>query len=206
MLNCAKLQEGDERSMFAGHFGLAAAVKAKTPEVPLWALMLGTQLLDVAFVPLFIAGIETIEPVEGGGYGAHLIHADYTHSLLGAQLVTILAGLLAAKRWGKKGGLVIGSIVFSHWLLDLIVHRADLPLLPGNAGNFPVLGLGMWKYPYMTIAMEAALITAGFIMYKRSVAFTPESTLKGKSLRFAATAAMAVFLAAALATDVLGLG
>src|SRR5689334_3913420 len=62
-----------EGIVIAGHFGLAAAVKAKTPAVPLWALMLACQWLDVIFVPLFLAGIERLEPVAGakpGAYGA----------------------------------------------------------------------------------------------------------------------------------------
>jgi hypothetical protein len=57
-------------AMFAGHFGLAAAVKAKAPEVPLWALMVGTQLLDLAFMPLLLSGIETMDQTShGSGYG-----------------------------------------------------------------------------------------------------------------------------------------
>jgi hypothetical protein len=63
--------------MFAGHFALAAAVKGKEPELPLWSLMLATQAMDVVFVPLFLAGIETIEPVAGAqAYGGVVIHAD----------------------------------------------------------------------------------------------------------------------------------
>jgi hypothetical protein len=55
--------------MFAGHFGLAAAVKAFEPKVPLWALMVSTQLMDLVFVPLLLTGVESIEPIEEGGYG-----------------------------------------------------------------------------------------------------------------------------------------
>ena len=72
--------------MIAGHFGFAALVKSRERQAPLWALMLSTVWLDIVFVPLFLAGIETIELVPGthGGYGAGIIHADYTHSLVGA--------------------------------------------------------------------------------------------------------------------------
>ncbi|MDF2963611.1 MAG: permease [Paenibacillus sp.] len=81
--------------MFAGHFGLAAAIKAKKPEIPLWALMLSTQLLDVIFVPLFIMGVETMEPIGSNGYGEVIIHADYSHSLVGALMIALAAGLSA---------------------------------------------------------------------------------------------------------------
>src|SRR5262245_40217388 len=113
--------------MFAGHFGLAATVKAKEPQVPLWALMLSTQLLDVVFVPLYLAGIETIQPIGRGGYGESIIHANYTHSLVGALLISVVAGLVAGWNWNRRSGLIIAAMVFSHWLLDLLVHRADLP-------------------------------------------------------------------------------
>jgi hypothetical protein len=70
--------------MIAGHFGFAALIKAREPQVPLWALMLATVWLDIVFVPLYVAGVESIEMVPGthGSYGAGIIHADYTHSLL----------------------------------------------------------------------------------------------------------------------------
>jgi hypothetical protein len=71
--------------VLAGHFGLAAAVKSQERQVPLWALMLATGWLDVIF-PLYLSGIETIEIAPGTavGYGSAIIHADYTHSLIGA--------------------------------------------------------------------------------------------------------------------------
>lgn len=188
--------------MFAGHFGLAAAVKAKSPEVPLWALMLSTQLLDVVFVPLYLTGLETIEPAGGSGYGESIIHADYSHSLTGALLLTLLAGLMAFRSWGKRGGLIVGATVFSHWLLDLLVHRADMPLLPGNLGHLPTLGLGLWQFPLVSMFVELLLIAVGFIMYDRSI--SPGTERKNIVLSIAARSAMGIFLVLALITDILG--
>jgi hypothetical protein len=84
--------------MIAGHFGFAALTKARERQVPLWALMLATVWLDIIFVPLYVAGIETIETVPGsrGGYGAAIIHADYTHSLLGALALSGIFGFVAS--------------------------------------------------------------------------------------------------------------
>ena len=79
--------------MIAGHFGLAAAVKAGRPAIPVWTLMLATAWLDVVFVPLYLSGIET---VDGAGYGGGVIHADYTHSLVGALVLAALFGAVAA--------------------------------------------------------------------------------------------------------------
>src|SRR5689334_6791662 len=145
--------------MFAGHFGLAAAVKSQQPRVPLWALMLSTQLLDVLFAPLYLFNIETLERAPGakGGYGGAITHADYSHSLVGAVLIALCAGLLAWRLWGKSAGLIISSVVVSHWLLDLLVHRADLAILPGNLGHLPRLGFGLWVYPALSAALELVL-------------------------------------------------
>src|SRR5215468_1797686 len=126
-------------TMIAGHFGFAAGVKAAEPQIPLWALMLATVWLDIVFVPLLLAGIETLEPVAGthGGYGANIIHADYTHSLVGALILSAIFGLAAAPRWGRRSALVLGAIAFSHWLLDIPLHRGDMPILPANLGDLP---------------------------------------------------------------------
>ncbi|WP_028612409.1 permease [Paenibacillus harenae] len=151
--------------MFAGHFGLAAAVKAVEPKVPLWALMVSTQLLDIAFVPLLLTGVETLEPIGDGGYGANIIHADYTHSLVGALLLSLIAGFIAWRVWDRRSAVVIGSLSFSHWLLDLVVHRSDMPILPGNYGDFPLLGLRLWELPAVSAAAEIVLVLCGAVLY-----------------------------------------
>lgn len=190
--------------MFAGHFGLAAVVKAKQPKVPLWALMASTQLLDILFVPLLLSGVEMIDSSSKNGYGGAIIHADYTHSLIGALLIAFMAGIAAWRVWGKRGGFTIGLLVFSHWILDLLVHRVDMPLLPGNAGQLPLLGLGLWRFPAVSIILEFALIITGFIMYYRSVLKRAEKPNKRKA--FIAGAVMGLLLAFSLITDTLGIG
>jgi hypothetical protein len=154
--------------VIAGHFGLAAAVKAKAPAVPLWALMLASQWLDVVFVPLLIAGVEHLEPVVGtkpGAYGGAVIHADYTHSLVGAVLLSALLGGAAAFRYGRRGGTVLALVALSHWFLDLPMHRADMPILPGAAGDLPRLGFGLWRSPGASAALELALVLTGAALY-----------------------------------------
>lgn len=192
--------------MFAGHFGLAAAVKAKTPKVPLWALMLSTQLLDVVFVPFLLTGTETMDRVEGTEvYGGSVIHADYTHSLAGALILAAIAGWLASRRWGRRGGWTIGAMVMSHWMLDLLVHRRDLPILPGNLGDLPLLGFGLWRWPVVSAGAELLLIVAGAAMYIRSLP-KPNASASRRSWNVWASVAMSALLVLSLATDALGIG
>jgi hypothetical protein len=188
--------------MFAGHFGLAAAVKAKSPKIPLWALMLSTQLLDVIFVPLYVLGVETIEPIGGNGYGEAVIHADYSHSLIGALCIAFFAGIVGRKFWGRRSGFVIGAVVFSHWILDLLVHRADLPLLPGNFGDLPMLGFELWRFPTISIALECILIALGGVLYFRFVVSSVEQ--QNKLIARVAGGVVVVLLILSLITDVFG--
>ncbi len=147
--------------MIAGHFGFAAAVKARATQTPLWALMLACQWLDVVFVPLFLLGVERIEPVEGGGYGKVIIHADWTHSLVGAVVLSVLLGVC----WRGRTAVVIAAVSFSHWVLDLIVHRADMPILPGHVLALPRLGFGLWEEPELAVLVELALVVLGAQRY-----------------------------------------
>ncbi len=151
--------------MFVGHFGLAAGVKAQTPAVPLWALFVASQLLDLIFIaitmPLGLESLQPVDPAHPDAYGGLIIHASYTHSLVGAALIAVVAALLTALRWGLPAGSVIGLIVFSHWVLDLIVHRPDMPILPGNAGDLPLLGFGLWQVPVAAAIAEGILTVGG---------------------------------------------
>ncbi|WP_077306348.1 permease [Terribacillus halophilus] len=187
--------------MFAGHFGVAAAVKSKTPQIPLWSLLVSTQLLDLVFFALSTTGLETMEPLGDGGYTQVMIYAFYTHSLLGALVLSILAAGLAAFFWGKIAGLVIGAVAFSHWILDLIVHRPDLPILPGNAGEFPLLGLGLWNSFPASFLLEFLLITIGAFLYFRYA--LRSSGPKRRARAITSGCIMAVFLLLCLGFDVL---
>ncbi len=198
--------------MIAGHFGLAAGVKAWAPRLPLWALMLSTFLLDVIFIILFPAGIEGLTPVDPShpnAYGGVLIQAYYTHSLVGALLIAVVAGWLASLRWGQRGGVVIAAVVFSHWLLDLLVHRPDLPILPGNAGNLPLLGFGLWEFPVVSAIIELSLVLGGAYLYYRSASQLPLPADGNKSSQrrrvLTASLVTAVLLLLLHLTNLLGL-
>jgi hypothetical protein len=156
--------------MVAGHFGFAAIVKSRSRQTPLWALMLACQWLDVVFVPLLVMGIERLTPVPGttGGYGDVVIFADYTHSLVGALILSTVFGWISALIWGKRTGIILGAVSFSHWLIDLIVHRKDMPILPGDYGHLPRLGFGLWRWHGASILAEVALVVVGGVMYWRA--------------------------------------
>jgi hypothetical protein len=192
--------------MIAGHFGFAAAVKSRAQQTPLWALMLACQWLDVVFVPLFLLGVEHISPVPGtnGGYGQVIINADYTHSLIGALALSALFGLASANRWGARSGAVLAGVTFSHWVLDLVVHRRDMPILPGNLGQLSRVGFGLWKIPAAAIGVEFALVLIGSYLYWRAAVAVGRSRDRGLTTAFTASGLLLVFGLVTLTLDVLG--
>lgn len=208
--------------MLAGHFGLAAIVKSRQPQMPLWALMLSTQLLDVIALVLLAFGLEYFVPEPGttSNYGSLVIHADYSHSLVGALAISLVAMLVTMIPWGRRNGLIIGAMVFSHWILDVLVHRPDMPILPGNAGDLPLLGLGLWNFPLLTAGIELALILAGAYTYyhaamRSAVKAERQDAKEGKALSapgayrqqaLLTSVILAVLLVATLVADFVGLG
>jgi hypothetical protein len=196
--------------MVAGHFGLAAGIKKLAPRLPLWALLLASFFLDVVFIFFAAGGLEKIIPVDPANpntYGGSLIQAYYTHSLVGALIISAIAGLFAGWRWDKQGGYVIAGVVFSHWILDLLVHRPDLPIFPGNAGNLPLLGFGLWGYPAISAIMELILVVGGSWFYYRAAMQAANANPNPEQRRRAVTSTVgvAILLILLLASNVLGL-
>ena len=173
--------------------------------------MLATFFLDVVFIFFAAGGLEKIIPVDPANpnaYGGSLIQAYYTHSLVGALLISVIAGLFAGWRWGKRGGYVIAGVVFSHWILDLIVHRPDLPILPGNFGNLPLLGFGLWQYPTVSAIMEFVLVIGGTWFYYRAARQAAEASPNQQEQRrraMTSTIGVAILLLLLLTSNVLGL-
>jgi membrane-bound metal-dependent hydrolase YbcI (DUF457 family) len=193
--------------MIAGHFGFAAIVKSREPQVPLWPLMLATVWLDIVFIPLFVMKVETLKPVPGlkGGYGENFIYADYTHSLAGALVLSALFGLMFGVRWGKRCAIVLGLVSFSHWLLDLIVHRHDMPILPGNSGNLPRLGFGLWQVRSGSIVAELLLVVLGALCYWRAASAVTAAARRGQTRAILTAVLILLCGVTVLALDVTGL-
>jgi hypothetical protein len=141
--------------MFAGHFAASVLAKGAAPRLPFWACVGAAQLIDIGWAGLVLAGVERmrLDPALPGS-PLDLFHMPWTHSLAMALLWSLLAGMLAARRWGRAGWW-IGAVVFSHWLADLLVHRPDLPLWPGSATK---LGLGLWNLPEVEMLVEIGLL------------------------------------------------
>jgi len=154
--------------MFVGHYGPSFAVKALRPAIPLWLLFIAVQLVDVAWAVLVLLGVEKVRIVPGitASNPFDLYYMPYTHSLVAAILWSVAAGVLvrAQRRTSTRSAAVwIGAAVFSHWVLDFLVHRPDLPLYDDTMK----VGLGFWNYPTLALLLEAVLLFVGMALYLR---------------------------------------
>ncbi len=156
--------------MFVGHYGVSFAAKKAEPGVPLWVLFIAVQLLDVLWAPFVLLGIEKVRIVPGitASNPLDLYYMPYTHSLLAATGWSVVAFLVyRALRPGPGGAAaIVGVAVFSHWVLDFLVHRPDLPLYDNTAK----VGLGLWNRPAVALGLEALLLFGGMWLYLRHTA------------------------------------
>ncbi len=150
--------------MFVGHYGPSFLAKRLAPDIPLWILFLAVQLLDVFWAIFIFLGVERVRIVPGFTQtnALDLYYMPYTHSLPGA-LAWAAAAAIAYRLITGSGleGAVVGAAVFSHWPLDLLVHRPDLALYD----NAAKVGLGLWDYPYVTLVVEGALLLGAMALY-----------------------------------------
>jgi len=163
--------------MFVGHYGVAFAVKTQRNKIPLWVLFVAVQLLDFLWAPFVLLGIEKVRFVPGitATNALDLYYMPYTHSLLGALFWSAVAFAIYKIGWRNialtSAALLVGFAVFSHWLLDLIVHRPDLAIYDDTLK----VGFGLWNYRGIEFVLEIGILLIGTIVYlKRNNAIAPK--------------------------------
>jgi len=150
--------------VFIGHFAVGLAAKRAAPRTSLGTLFAAAQLLDLVWPALVLAGVEKVRVDPGNTAFTPLDFVSYpwTHSLLLALVWAAGFALAYRARTGAvRGAWVVGALVLSHWLLDFVTHRPDLPLAPGAAK----VGLGLWSSVAATVVVEGALFAAGVYLY-----------------------------------------
>jgi len=156
--------------MFIGHFAVAFAAKRGAPMVSLGTLFLACQFADLLWPNLVLAGVEhlaiapgitAVTPLDFQSY-------PYSHSLLALAVWAAIAAVVYKLIRGATpigALLVIAGLVLSHWVLDVVSHRPDMPLTIGS--EFKV-GLGLWNSRPATILVELAMLVIGIVMYVRT--------------------------------------
>ena len=158
--------------MFLGHYGLALAIKRVEPKVSLGTLFIAAQLVDLLWGGFLLLGWEHVRILPDDNPLLTLQFYDYpiSHSLIGALAWGAVVAALyyswptrdTTRHW--QAAALVGAVVASHWLLDLVVHLPDLPL----AGNDPPkFGLGLWRHLGLSVGLELLVLGLGLALYAR---------------------------------------
>jgi len=152
--------------MFVGHLSVALLAKKVEPRLPLSALVAAAFFIDLIWPMFLLVGLESVKVDPGNTAFTPLdfTHYPWSHSLLMSLAWGTLAGILAYFKFGGRSAFwIVGGLVVSHWLLDLITHRPDLPLWPFG----PIVGLGLWNSVMGTIFLEGALYACAVALYTK---------------------------------------
>jgi len=154
--------------MFAGHAGLALAVRPLMPRQSLGLLFAAAFWLDLVWPVLLLTGLESVQIRPGDTAFAPLafVHYPWSHSLLAVLAWAVAFALVALRgRLDRLGDFLgLSGLVLSHWFLDAVVHRPDLPLAPGLP---PKVGLSLWNSLPATFLVEGLLVLGGILVYLR---------------------------------------
>ena len=154
--------------MFIGHFALGFAAKRAAPRVSLAALFGAAQFADLLWPALVGAGIEQvrIEPGITVATPLNFVSYPYSHSLLMLIVWGALFGWACQRIVpGRYIFAMMFGLVVSHWVLDVLVHRPDMPIYPGDGRKF---GLGLWNHPVPEKALEIVMYVLGLWVYLRA--------------------------------------
>jgi membrane-bound metal-dependent hydrolase YbcI (DUF457 family) len=153
--------------MFIGHFAVALAAKPAAPRASLGTLFIACELVDLVWPVFLLVGLErvAISPGITAFTPLDFIHYPWTHSLLMSAIWALVSAVLFFSLTKKKReAIMVGLVVLSHWFLDLLTHRPDLPLVPGSEHK---VGLGLWNSIAWTLVVETSLFVIALVYYLR---------------------------------------
>ena len=150
-----------------GHIGLGFAAKPIVPRVHLVVLLIATELIDILWGIFYFTGIDR------NGIGSD--SSPWSHSLFMSVIWSVLAALIAARFYhDNRSGIVIGLLVFSHWVIDLITHpmgailggKPLLPDLPLFFNGSPKVGFGLYNHSFtVAIVTDLGMLIIGIVIY-----------------------------------------
>jgi hypothetical protein len=151
--------------MFLGHYAVAIGAKRAAPRASLGTLIAAAAFLDLVWPVLVLLGLERVAVMPGATAFTPL---DFEHYPISHSLVTSLVwgaafgAVYFLARRDVRAAVVLVVLVVSHWFLDAVVHRPDLPLTLGGDAR---VGLGLWNSIPGTLAVELVMFAAGIWLY-----------------------------------------
>jgi membrane-bound metal-dependent hydrolase YbcI (DUF457 family) len=153
--------------VFVGHLAAGLMLKARVREAPLAALLAGGAFLDLVHGALVIAGVEHVVMHDPPTFAnMELVQVGYSHSLTASVFYSVAAALLGARWWrSRAAGVAVGLAVFSHFVLDVLTHQADMPLLGLGVEHDVMLGTGLALHPLAFFVIEAGFCLLAWALY-----------------------------------------
>lgn len=153
--------------MFAGHLGVALVAKRVEPQAPLWMLVAAALGLDLLWPILLLAGLESVSIEPGNTAFTPLSFDSYpwSHSLVMTVVWATLIGLMVRSFGGnRRVATIVRMVIISHWFLDFLSHRPDMPLWPDG----PLYGLGLWNSVPATLLIEGTFFLVAVYLYAKA--------------------------------------
>lgn len=168
--------------MNIGHYGVSLGLKKADKNINLGLLFFASQFVDILWAVLVLLGIERADIVPGitAANPIDYTYYPFSHSLIASLIWTgvlyIIFRVLPTKPGSQKSkvALVMATAVLSHFFLDLLSHRPDLPL---SIGDSPKIGLGLWNFVLVSYIVEGLIFFIGLWLYMRA---TDGETFAGK--------------------------
>ena len=151
------------------HASIGLMAKPFAPKAPLWALLAATQVPDLLSFAVMAAGMEhgadTQLDFEHGLQYLSQPSTPWSHGLFMSVVWSVVVAAIALLFWrDRRTSIVIGLMVFSHWVLDFVVYL-NIPVFFDNS---QVIGLGLITSGPGLIAgiiLEIGLIAGGIAIY-----------------------------------------
>jgi hypothetical protein len=171
--------------MFAGHVGAALAIGRAERRVNVGVFIAAALLLDIVLWILVLLGLESVAiPADFASARQPEFVFPWSHGLLASAAWSAFAALAAWIAYPRlasargRAALLIAAAVFSHWLLDALVHRPELPV--AGSASYKV-GLGLWNDLPIALTVEAVIVVVGLALFMRGTRLS-----RGKSLALSA--------------------
>jgi hypothetical protein len=184
--------------MLAGHIAAALVIGRAERRINIGVFAAAALLLDLLLWLFVLLGWESVAiPADFAATHQAAFVFPWSHGLVAALGWSVVVGAIGyaacrdfgADRW--RAAAVLAAAVFSHWLLDALVHGAEMPL--AGAGSHSV-GLGLWRDMPLALTLEAAIVIAGLGLF-----LAGSSWPRGKSM------ALVVLVGTVLAFTVAGM-
>jgi membrane-bound metal-dependent hydrolase YbcI (DUF457 family) len=152
--------------VFLGHFAVALAASRSEPRLRLGTSMIAAQWPDAIWPVFLLVGLERVSIVPGDTAFTPLRfdHYPWSHSLVAVfGWACFVTGIVLGATQSRRAAALAWLAVASHWVLDVISHRPDMPVKPDG----PMLGLGLWNSVAATLIVEGAMFAAALAYYAR---------------------------------------